>query len=141
MGLQTSSNKASRGRWRGAVCTVLLTAFVACGYPQIRVRNDSPYRLESIKVYADTVVRDFGSLKPGESSDYTTVGEATEWQRVEATLGNGGGVVFDPNPKSTPGTLGPGFWTYHLRVEDVAGKPESKRLKMFVSKDAYPPDT
>lgn len=127
---------------RAARAIALLLAacvFTACGYPQIRVKNDSPYRLDEIKVHSGEMVRDFGSLSPGEATAYTTVGAATEWERVEARLSDGGEAIFEPQANANPGSLGPGFWTYHLRVE--AAKDGGKhRLKLFLTKDAYPPD-
>ena len=130
--------RASRRRGRGVLILILLLPFAACGYPQIRVKNDSPYRLDGIRVHCDTVVRDFGSLAPGEATAYTTVGEAAEWQRVEATLADGKAVAFEPS--GSPGRLSPGFYTYHLMVDDVAGGEGSQRLNLHLTQDAYPPD-
>ncbi len=112
----------------------------ACGYPQIRVKNDSPYRLDDVRVYSGTIVREFGSLAAGDASAYTTVGEAVEWEKIEAKLGDGGAVLYEPRPNANPGSLGPGFWTYHLRVEPLNGPSASMRLKLHLTQDSYPPD-
>lgn len=126
--------------WR-ALALLFAACFVAaCGYPQIRVKNDSPYRLDDIRVHSGEMVRDFGSLSPGDATAYTTVGEATEWERVEARLSDGGEALFEPQAHANPGSLGPGFWTYHLRVEPAKDGTTRHRLKLFLTKDAYPPD-
>jgi hypothetical protein len=128
-------------RFCGLVFFLLLFSFIpACGYPQIRVKNDSPQRLDDIRVYSGERVREFGSLGAGEATAYTTVGEATEWERIEAKLGDGGGeLLYEPSPNANPGSLDPGFWTYHLRV-DLDSKTGQRRLRIHLSRDAYPPD-
>lgn len=138
-GFRTKLDTPLRHGRRALVCLFVALLTTACGYPQIRVKNDSPYRLDDIRVHSGEMVREFGSLSAGDATAFTTVGAATEWERIEAKMADGGEVLFEPQPNASPGSLGPGFWTYHLRVETAKdGRPA--RLKIFLTKDAYPAD-
>lgn len=118
---------------------LFLLPFVACGYPQVRVKNDSPYRLDDVRMYCGEVVRTFGTLAPGVATAYSTVGDQGEFHRIEAQV-EGRALSYEPSAVGNRHTLEAGFYTYRIRVERDTSVEGGIKLRFFLSRDAYPPD-
>lgn len=118
---------------------LFLLPFVACGYPQIRVKNDSPYRLDDVRMYTGEVVRTFGTLSPGNATGYATVGDQREFHRMEAQI-DGQTILYEPQAANSDRLLDAGWYTYRIRVERDPAAPGGYRLRYHLTRDAYPPD-
>jgi hypothetical protein len=140
MTMTKTTTKTARTRHlrlvRAAAATLLLTAALGCGYPNLRVHNESPYTLEDVRVESGQSMHEFGTLGPGEGSAYVTTGEAVEWPRIEVTI-QGERYVFEARP-AAGGDLATGYYTYHLRFIEERGTGVL-RLSPRFTRDSYPP--
>jgi hypothetical protein len=109
-------------RIRSTLAVVLSTLALSaclggCGGTDVRVVNESTYSITELVVSSPSDDISYGSLAPGESSDYESFSDA--YDRAAATfVASGNRFEIPPPDWSSREELGGGEWAYHLDIVD-----------------------
>jgi hypothetical protein len=99
----------------------------------IRVRNESSYPFTAVLVNTSGGENSYGSLRPGQNSDYHSFAKAYSYAYVKATV-NGQDVLFQPVDYVGETPLQPGGqYTYAVDVVNSAnGAAQYLRVRLVV---------
>lgn len=93
----------------------------------IRVKNNSIYQLDSVYVTSPGGSHLYGSLRAGQSSEYSAFSEAYSYAYVRV-MANGQQLVWQPIDYVGETPLKAGKYTYELNVTDLANRRISLTL-------------
>jgi hypothetical protein len=103
---------------RGVVVLVVAGIGVGCSGPDIRVINESTYTVTDLQITSPSETQSYGTLAPGEASEYLSFAEA--YDRAAATfIVSNYRLEIPPPDWDTREELDGGDWTYHLNVVDL----------------------
>ncbi len=86
----------------------------------VRVHNMSAQTLGSVRVQFSDRVVSYGTLAPGQTSEYRPADGAYRYAYMEATV-DGTKRTFQPIDYVGETRLGPGRYTYHVSIDRPSG--------------------
>lgn len=93
---------------------------------QIRIQNSSEYNLENIRVSFPEEEISYGTLAPGQSSEFRKVSKAYRYAYIESEI-EGEKAVLQPIDYVGEDFLDEGKYTYQLFVHEESGQSEPIR--------------
>lgn len=90
---------------------------LGCGGADVRIINESTYTVTELTISSPSDSVGFGTLGPGQASDYESLDEAYDRAAVTFIASNYRFEIPEPD-WSTREELGGGDWTYHLNIVD-----------------------
>ncbi|MXV51104.1 hypothetical protein GS399_09000 [Pedobacter sp. HMF7647] len=118
-----------------ALCTILFSACKkkneapASGI-NIRIENKSSYQFDNVLVWAGDVKNNYGSIKPGQTSEYKIFNEAYRYAYVKLNVGEKE-FILQPIDYVGETPLEAGKYTYQLTVSNY----DQSRLNLSYKKD------